>query len=180
MDINQLVNVTSRSWSLNILAQLHRGVVGKQAALIRACGASRTAFSQSLAHLIDAGLLERNPGYGHPLRPEFRLTIKGMEAAELADKILFQTPNQNANAILRRTWVVPILGVIDKPTSFGGIKRAVGSISDRALSQTIQLLETESWVHRQIDISNRTPRPLYHSINHAAEISRVLQSFVGR
>lgn len=32
-------------------------------------------------HLIKIGLLERNPGYGHPLRPEFRLTQLGIEAA---------------------------------------------------------------------------------------------------
>ena len=36
-------------------------------------------------HLIELGLLERNPGYGHPLRPAFRLTELGRTVATLAD-----------------------------------------------------------------------------------------------
>lgn len=86
MDIKFLVNVTSRAWALPILAGLHDGVPGRQAPLLTATGASRTAFAQSMDHLIGIGLLERNPGHGHPLRPEFRLTKQGAGVAELASK----------------------------------------------------------------------------------------------
>ena len=84
MDIKTLVNTTSRAWTIPILAQLHAGVAGRQAPLLAATGASRTAFAQSMEHLISIGLLERNPGYGHPLRPEFRLTKHGVTAATIA------------------------------------------------------------------------------------------------
>lgn len=90
MDISQLVNITSRAWALPILSSLHTGVAGRQAPLLAATGASRTAFAQSMEHLISIGLLERNPGHGHPLRPEFRLTPPGIEAAAIAHK--FKAP----------------------------------------------------------------------------------------
>ncbi|MGB7270169.1 MAG: transcriptional regulator, partial [Albidovulum sp.] len=51
MDIVLFVNITSRAWALPILSNLHEGVAGRQAPLLAATGASRTAFSQSLDHL---------------------------------------------------------------------------------------------------------------------------------
>ena len=81
MDINLLVKITARAWSLSILALMHQGVPGRQAALLTRTGAGRTAFAQSLTHLIDLGLLARTSGHGHPLRPEYELTEKGKPAA---------------------------------------------------------------------------------------------------
>ena len=84
MDISEIVNVASRAWALPILNCLHGGVPGRQAPLLAATGAGRTAFAQSIGHLIEIGLVERNPGHGHPLRPEFRLTEAGKAARDYA------------------------------------------------------------------------------------------------
>ena len=84
MDIKSLVNLTSRAWCLNILALMATGTPGRQAPLLAATSASRTSFAASLEHLFQLNLLERNPGHGHPLRPEFRLTRTGAEYAMTA------------------------------------------------------------------------------------------------
>ena len=42
---------------------------------------------RSLAHLIDIGLVIRNPGYGHPLRPEYLLTDNGRGVAESSERL---------------------------------------------------------------------------------------------
>ena len=80
MYIKSFVNITSKAWAMPILLNLYDGVPGRQATLLAATGASRAAFAQSMEHLIKIGLLERNPGHGHPLRPEFRLTQLGLKA----------------------------------------------------------------------------------------------------
>lgn len=160
MDIFQLVNLTSRAWSLPILAAFHVGVPGRQAPLLARTGASRTAFLQSLAHLIELNLIERNPGYGHPLRPEFRLTATGIEAARLAHDILKSTPSSEQN-LLRKVWTLPILATARQPIQFSQIRDSLPPITDRALSQSLQVLEQKQWIRRDILGEARPPRPLY-------------------
>ena len=172
MDINQLVNITTRAWALPILAALHRGVPGRQAPLLHATGAGRTAFAQSIQHLIDCGLVERNPGYGHPLRPEFRLTEQGKQTAALSQKIDTATPASDA-PLLRRTWTVPVLATLDEPRRFNEIQRGLQTITDRALSQSLRQLEDRQWIKRTVDVAAHPPRPLYAPINNGAIISEI-------
>ena len=172
MNINTLVKITSRAWSLEILALLYMGTPGRQASLISASGAGRTALAQSLRHLADFGLLERNPGHGHPLRPEFRLTAKGVEAAIFSEKIRRVVPEQHDRIILRRAWTVPILAVSQDPRHFTDIKIHLGQITDRALSQSIKILQEKHWLQRIVDPSIIPTRPLYQASNAGVLISR--------
>ena len=172
MDINTLVKITSRAWSLEILALLYMGTPGRQASLISASGAGRTALAQSLRHLTDFGLLERNPGHGHPLRPEFRLTPKGVEAAIFSEKMRRVVPEQHDRITLRRAWTVPILAVSQDPRHFTDIKTHLGVITDRALSQSIKQLQKKYWLQRIVDPSVIPTRPLYQATNAGALISK--------
>ncbi len=169
-----LVNLTSKAWSLKILALLHSGTPGRQASLIAATNASRSAFASSLNHLIELGLLEKNPGHGHPLRPEFRLTRTGVTAAAIASRILEIAPGTDAFAIIKRSWVVPILAVTNSPKRFSVIKSGLGAITDRALSKSLCVLENQAWLKREIDLSQRAPFPTYHAINAGREINRAI------
>ncbi|AHD10403.1 MULTISPECIES: winged helix-turn-helix transcriptional regulator [Phaeobacter] len=175
MDIETFVNTTSRAWAIPILAHLHAGVAGRQAPLLTATGASRTAFAQSVDHLISIGLLERNPGYGHPLRPEFRLTALGVSAAATANKIHSVTAEEDRD-LLRRSWTLPILTALHEPSHFNDIKRNLRRITDRALSQSLKTLEGRQWVHRHVDEAARPPRSIYHAVNTGGLISRVAAS----
>ncbi len=174
MDINVLVKVTSRAWSLSILALMHGGTPGRQASLLSASGAGRTAFSQSLRHLVDLGLLERNPGHGHPLRPEYRLTREGVEVAKIADKIKGAVRQPSERALLRRAWTIPVLVMSEEPRYFTDIKTGLVSITDRALSQSLKQLQAKHWIQRKIDTVARPPRPLYQATNVGARVSHAV------
>lgn len=173
MDIKQLVNITSRAWALPILAALYQGVPGRQAPLLTATGAGRTAFAQSMTHLIDIELVERNPGHGHPLRPEFRLTPTGKISAEISQKIWALAGEEN-RTLLRKSWTLPTLAVLHTPHHFNELQRALDPITDRALSQTLKSLEQCGWVQRDVDNAARPPRPIYSAANAGAEISEIV------
>ena len=172
MDIESFVNTTSRAWAIPILSKLHAGVAGRQAPLLAATGASRTAFAQSMEHLIQIGLLERNPGHGHPLRPEFRLTELGISAAAIANKIQGVTADEDQD-LIRRSWTLPVLTAIHRPSHFGDIKRNLGTITDRALSQSLKTMEVRNWVRRNVDEAARPPRSIYRAVNTGGMISNV-------
>lgn len=167
-----LVNLTSRAWALPILSGLHTGVAGRQAPLLAATGASRTAFAQSMDHLIEMGLVERNPGYGHPLRPEFRLTPMGGTAAAIASRI-HHVSTEDDLPLLRRSWTLPVLVSLHTPSHFSDIKRNLRTITDRALSQSLKSMEERSWVCRSVDGAARPPRSIYRAVNTGGVISQV-------
>ncbi|MEX0350304.1 MAG: winged helix-turn-helix transcriptional regulator [Paracoccaceae bacterium] len=171
MDMKLFVNITSRAWALSILSNLHAGIAGRQAPLLAATGASRTAFAQSMDHLITVGLLERNPGYGHPLRPEFRLTSLGVSAAAIANKIQSVAGDEDQD-LLRRSWTLPVLTSLQTPSRFNDIKRNLPSITDRALSQSLKTMEVRKWVCRSVDEAARPPRSIYAAVNTGAMISQ--------
>jgi DNA-binding HxlR family transcriptional regulator len=174
MDINDLVKVTARAWSFRILALMHDGVPGRQAALLAASGAGRTAFGQSLQHLIGLELVERNPGHGHPLRPEYRMTTRGAQMAVIAFDVEQAVKRQDEAALLRRMWVLPILTVAKKPCYFGEIKTSLAPITDRALSLSLGNLEGQGWIDRSVDPVIRPARSRYVVAQTGAEISQVL------
>ena len=174
MDIETLVKLTSRAWSLKILALLDSGVPGRQAPLLAATSASRTSFAASLEHLVQLRLLERNPGHGHPLRPEFRLTRNGVRIAETASRIVNAVPDDGEFALLRRSWTVPILALTDTPQRFSAIKSDLATITDRALSTSLHQLEAREWLQRDIDTSRRLPYPTYLAVNGGMKISRAI------
>ena len=156
-----------------ILSSLHSGVAGRQAPLLAATGAGRTAFAQSMDHLIELGLLERNPGYGHPLRPEFRLTNLGKTAAAIA-KGIHDVSQEEDWPLLRRSWTLPVLTSLHKPSHFTDIKRHLPTITDRALSQSLKSMEARSWVSRSVDGAARPPKPIYIAVNTGNLISQVV------
>lgn len=176
MDINQIVKLAAKSWSIKILALMHSGVPGRQAPLLAASGAGRTAFGQSLQYLIEIGMLERNPGHGHPLRPEFRLTKQGITAAKLAADVLeCLSENDDGFALIRKTWTLPILAAVGEQRRFSEIKLALPSITDRALSQALVQLEEKAWLNREIVVEGRHPYPSYHAAGMGSKINQVLK-----
>ena len=177
MDIRLLVNITSRAWAMPILAQLDAGIPGRQAPLLTATGAGRTAFAQSMDHLIAIGLIERNPGHGHPLRPEFRLTQSGKTAAKLASHIS-QVSTAADQDLLRRSWTLPVLASLNSRRYFIELKRDLSPITDRALSQSLTVMEARNWVCRQVDEQARPPRSRYSAVSTGKVISEVAASAV--
>ena len=163
MDISLIVNVCSKAWTLPILAAMGSGTPGRQASLLTATGAGRSAFGPSIAHLIDLRLVHRRGGHGHPLRPEFELTDSGHPVAAFAAQVMDQVGPPD-RALLRRSWTLPIVSALSTEDAYGEVRRVLSPITDRALSLSLQNLERAKWVERQVDVQARPPKPIYQTV----------------
>src|SRR4029450_5423618 len=79
--MSSFVALFHNRWSVPILAELHRQRGSRFVTLARTLGLSRESLRRTLAALTESGLVGRNPGYGHPLRPEYVLTRAGERIA---------------------------------------------------------------------------------------------------
>ncbi|WP_318245759.1 MULTISPECIES: winged helix-turn-helix transcriptional regulator [Ruegeria] len=119
-------------------------------------------------------MIERNPGHGHPLRPEFRLTPFGTEAATIASKIITTARSEDEIRLLRKSWTVPVLALTGTPHRFSAIKSGLTIITDRALSSSLHQLEAQNWIRRDIHTAERMPFPTYQAVNTGMAINRAV------
>jgi DNA-binding HxlR family transcriptional regulator len=136
-----LADLFHRRWGIPVLAALHNQQGAKFATLVHATAASPTSIRQTLDHLIAHAWVIPNPGYGHPLRPEYILTPAGERlgpaAAEL-DRVLLDL---DLRTVALRKWSMPTLAsMAAAPRRFGELARAMPGITDRALSLTLSNL----------------------------------------
>jgi DNA-binding HxlR family transcriptional regulator len=68
-------------WTVPLLAELLEQKGGRFASLLAGLGIARDSLARTLAQAIESGWVARNPGYGHPLRPEYVLTPRGEAVA---------------------------------------------------------------------------------------------------
>ena len=80
--------------------------------------------------------------------------------------------------LLRRTWTIPILTSLHRPSHFNYIRKVLMPITDRALSQSLKAMETQEWVARSVDDTARPPRSIYSAINLGQTISGIVGSEV--
>lgn len=122
-------------WCAPIAAALHER--DRFSTLLSATGISRNALSRTLTRLEALGIMVRNPGYGHPLRPEYALTDYGKIVSAECRALLGQIKLPERDIILKK-WSMPCICVA-RPggTSFTEFRRTLPTITPRALSLAI-------------------------------------------
>jgi len=146
-----LVELTHHRWALPILASLHtRDGGAKFITLLKALALPRDSLARTLAALIDLGLVQRNPGYGHPMRPEYLLTNPGSRLAAAADDLL-QRVAAGQQKLLLKKWSLPVIAAIDTGAArFADIRRTLPDVTPRALTSTLKQLADQSLVERTV------------------------------
>jgi DNA-binding HxlR family transcriptional regulator len=169
--------LTRHGWALPVLAAMAGGVALKPGPLARALpGASRPALEAGVAHLIDLELIRLNPGHGHPLRPAFTVTPAGQAMAARAHRLWAEAVRQGeaARRFVRLRWGLPLLLALhearSQPTGFADLRRALGTITDRALALILKEAVAAGLVARVVDPAAHPPAVGYVPLDSAARL----------
>lgn len=143
--------LTRQRWMVPLLAALDGRDGARTAELLRVTGAPRDTLSRTLAAAQAAGWVTRNPGHGHPLRPEYLVTAEGATMASRAARIRDAMQATGiADASLSR-WSLPILGALaGGHDRFCAIERKLPSVTPRALTSGLRDLAGRALIHRSL------------------------------
>jgi len=137
--------------------------------LVNRLDLSRDSLRASLASLGHLDLVMKNPGYGHPLRPEYILTPRGKAVASVCTEYMKPACD---NDVLLRKWSAPILlALLHGHQRFNEIRAAL-EVTPRALTQVLKLLE--GLVHRSVE-DGYPPVTLYSLTDNGESVARTVE-----
>ncbi len=173
--ILHLPTLSHHRWAAPVLAELDARDGAKFITLINSLGIPRDSLSRTLEALIHHGWAARNPGYGHPLRPEYIPTPAGRRVGERCAALLARAdragpipgtvapvsvPAPLADTLLRK-WTMPtMLAIRFGGERFSDLRDLMPAATARALSLTLERAELDGLVTRSLDTA-RAPRPVY-------------------
>lgn len=161
MESDWLRQATRYRYTFPVLAELQRDQGCKFVTLMRRLGASDRAIRQALDCLIDAGWAARNPGYGHPLRPEYILVKPALPILKVWDSL----KEWNEQGIALERWPLIVLRAIAGGRKrFSQIQQECHGVSPRALALALSALSDSGLATRSL-VESKPPTAEYSLTN---------------
>jgi DNA-binding HxlR family transcriptional regulator len=158
-------------WSLPVLAELHRGGGTKFVTLANRLGVGRETLRRTLDALVDADLVARNPGYGHPLRPEYVLTPRGRQIGPAAARLVDALRAEGLDDVGLKKWSLPVVLELAVERRFAELRAAL-RVSPRALTLALKDLAHAGLVERRVH-DGFPPSTTYRLTGRARRIRRL-------
>lgn len=134
-----------------MVAELFSTSGSKFVTLCRRLGVGRESLRRTLSALVKQKLVQRNPGYGHPMRPEWVLTETGRAIGNATERLVSATQSLDIDTLAFRKWSLPVIyGLNIGASRFRGIQVLLPSVTSRALSLTLKELEQAGVVNREV------------------------------
>ena len=148
-DLRRLV---AGRWLVPLMAHVDAGQGSRFAVMLARLGLSRSVLAASLVALQEAGWLIRNPGHGHPLRPEYVLTPAGEPVAAFCRRVMAQRRELELEPGQLPRWSLPLIARLDAETArFSALRDALRPVTPRALSLTLKQLLQVDLVDRALE-----------------------------
>lgn len=161
MRASLLAQISHNRWAIPVLSELHHGNGAKLVTLVRKLELGRESVIRALKSLIDAGWVRRNPGHGHPMRPEYVLTKAGQDIGPACKALHQMLIEQGLLRAARKKWWLPILlSMSDGAERFSAFQQDLPAATPRALAATLKQLVADGVVMREV-IDGYPPRPRY-------------------
>ena len=175
--VNRLATLCHYRWVVPVLAELRRSRGSRSVTLEKRLGISRDSLRRTLEALISRGWAMRNPGHGHPLRPEYILTPTGAELAPWCVRLMRVLAALNAHGTVLRKWSMPVaLALRSGRTRFSEVRAFVPGLTPRALTLTLKDLQREGLVERLIS-DGYPPATCYRLTPRARKLKAMLDTF---
>jgi DNA-binding HxlR family transcriptional regulator len=165
-------------WAAPVLAELHRTRGGSRfVTLSHRLGLGRESLRRTLTALIEGGLVAKNPGYGHPLRPEYVLTERGRAVAPACARLIAALDRLDANDVGLKKWSMPaVLALAEGECRYSELRRRLPGVTPRALTLALKDLAAARLVERRIT-SDYPPATVYKLRPRAQPLARILATF---
>ena len=173
--MSSFVALFHNRWSVPILAELYRQRGSRFVTLARTLGLSRESLRRTLAALIEGGLVGRNPGYGHPLRPEYVLTRAGDRVAAACRPLVETLQRRHLEDVGLKKWSMPaVLALAGGPRRFSELREILEGVSPRALALALKDLENAGLVDRRVT-DDYPPATVYRLTPSGRPLARLAQ-----
>lgn len=170
-----------RRWAMPALALLSRLRGAKFVTLHRELGASVGSMRQAVDSLIEAGWVMKNPGYGHPMRPEYILTDRGQAIGDCCRDLWESLDTIDARAVALAKWSMPVVFALsERELRFGEIRSLCPGVTDRTLTKALRALASAGLVERSVEdtypptVSYCASGDARRLVPHLAELAKAL------
>ncbi|HEV7658446.1 MAG TPA: winged helix-turn-helix transcriptional regulator [Allosphingosinicella sp.] len=144
--------LTAGRWLLPLMAHVGALDGSRFAMMLARLGLSRSALAASLTQLQEAGWLARNPGHGHPLRPEYVLTPAGAPIAAFCQGVMAQRERLGLAPGQLPRWSLPLIATLGRDRArFSALRSALLPVTPRALSLTLKQMLSVDLVDRALE-----------------------------
>lgn len=172
-DPNRLIMLFHHRWAVPILAELHRAQGAKFVTLCNRLGVSNETASYTLQSLIEKGWVVRNPGHGHPMRPEYLLTRSGVRVGPWCAKAMRAVKALDAEQVVLRKWSLPVTLALRRGRQrFSEMKAFLPGLTARALAAALRELESSGLVQRRVTVG-RPPASIYELTSRARRLANL-------
>jgi DNA-binding HxlR family transcriptional regulator len=146
-----LIELVHHRWNIPVIAELCRLSGAKYVTLVNSLGVSRASLSASLNDLIDQGLVRRNPGHGHPMRPEYLLTEDGLAIGEHCLSLAQLVRRRKETDLAFRKWTLPLVAAIgDDVRRFHEVRDVLLGATPRAITIGLKSILERRWAVRTL------------------------------
>ncbi len=149
--LDRFITLFHRRWAVPVLTELLRSRGGKFVTLHKRLDVGRETLRATLDDLIAQGWVDRNPGYGHPMRPEYLLTAEGARLAPSSGRLLATVRRLDVEAVALCKWTMPVTYALGGGARrFCELRDGLPGITPRALSLSLKDMQRTELVQRDV------------------------------
>lgn len=173
--VGPLPRLFHHRWAVPALATLETmGGEAKFVTLQHALGTSRDSLTRTLGALVTASLVRRNPGYGHPMRPEYLLSSRGSEIAPYCLQLVEKLQRLGIAELALNKWSLPVVhATATAGGRFNALRTALPGVTPRALTQALRDTEEAGLLSRTL-VDDHPPRTEYALTRRGRGLAKLL------